>query len=303
MTYFFPQFTHLFTCWCKLGVFVFKIPFSFSFKCNKNPGLSLILCVLKFDQFFSFLKWSFLPSITSLFWFTQTCKCISNKSVSTLSSRYSLVWMHSTVGLFQPSWLILSASRTPNTAAFAIPPLSHPMVPLFMWPLWPVLCDSTARGPRAQVAMTMTLEGLSQPRTHTSTDTLAYTLRQGRRSIFYYTEGSVGGWGGGGVGGRWELHCSELTAETPGKLERGWVCFSESVCLREHRRLHLSLDSRPRKFLGFSLSGTCPKCTQCAAKWPVSGVLISHSTVHNLFDFWSMWAIRASFKIDDPCGI
>lgn len=37
---------------------------------------------------------------------------------------------------------------------------------------------------------------VSRTHTHTSTDTLAYTLRQGRRSIFYYTEGSVGGVGG-----------------------------------------------------------------------------------------------------------
>lgn len=103
------------------------------------------------------------------------------------------------------------------------PPAVPLLVPLSMWPPWPVLCDSTARGPHAQVAMAMTLEGLSQSATHTRTHSLAYTLRQGRRSIFYYTEGSVGGWVG-----RWELHCSELTAETRGKLERGWVCFSVS---------------------------------------------------------------------------
>lgn len=53
--------------------------------------------------------------------------------------------------------------------------------------------------------------------THTRLHTAA------RRTIDILLYG--GGWG---WVGRWELHCSELTAETQGKLERGWVCLSVS---------------------------------------------------------------------------
>lgn len=136
-------------------------------------------------------------------------------------------------------------------------PLS--LVPLFMWPPWPVLCDSTARGPRAQVAMAMTLEGLSQSATHARTHSLAYTLRQGRRSIFYYTEGSVGGVGGAmRVALQW-AHCRD-TGEI---RERVSVFLSQwqRVCARvcvwgSAGDCYLSLDCCPANFLGPSLTRT-----------------------------------------------
>lgn len=151
-------------------------------KCNENPGLALILCVLMFFSLNDSLK-----------------PVDASGRVSTFFSRYGLVWMPSAVGL---SWLILSASRMPNTAAFANPlwpPCGPPSCPPFH--VTPVTCalwqhsertpcsgchDNDLGGPQSA----------AHTHTHTSTDTLAYTLRQGRRSIFYYTEGSVGGVGG-----------------------------------------------------------------------------------------------------------
>lgn len=116
----------------------------------------------------------------------------------TFSLYSGLLWIHGGIRPFQSSWFLFSISSTPNTAALANPLSSlhgPPLVPLFfMWPLWPVLCDSTARGPHAQVAMAMTLKGPSQKHTHThsSIDTLAYTLRQRRAiDILLY-----GGWRG-----------------------------------------------------------------------------------------------------------
>lgn len=93
-----------------------------------------------------------------------------------------------------------------------------------MWPLWPVHCDRAARGPLAQVAMAMTLEGLSQ--THWSTGTLAHTLRQGERSIFYYTEEGVGG--AARVAVQW-AHCRDT-----GEISEGGecVCQWQKMCMR-----------------------------------------------------------------------
>lgn len=180
----------------------------------------------------------------TLAWHWYACWCFSflNDSlkpvdasgrVSTFSSHYGLVWMHSAVGL---SWLILSASRMPNTAAFANPlwpPCSPPSCPPFH--VTPVTCalwqhsertpcsgchDNDLGGPQSA----------AHTHTHVHRHTRLHTAARKAIDILLYGGECWGGWVG-----RWELHCSELTAETPGKLERGWVCFSvsdrKSVCV------------------------------------------------------------------------
>lgn len=128
-----------------------------------------------------------------------------------------------------------------------------PLVPLFTWPLWPcALWQHSERTPCSGCHS----DDLGGPQsdTHSSTGALAYTLRQRQAiDILLYV-----GWRGAGWGG--ESHCSELTAETRGKLERGWererVCQGEwqkvgaRVCLCVYACVHLSLGSEtiPQSF-------------------------------------------------------
>lgn len=120
-------------------------------------------------------------------------------------------------------------SATPNSAAHA-PPLHS--APFFTWPLRPSVLWQRSDRTLCPGCHDNDL-GRLQSEARWSTDTLAYTLRQGKRSIFYYTEG---GWVGQG-----ELHCSELTAETREITEGGecvlsvsdtkWACVC--MCVRD----------------------------------------------------------------------
>lgn len=152
-----------------------------------------------------------------------------------------------------PLWIISSTFRVHKAMQHspAPPTAVPPPVPFSAWPLWPVLCDSTVSGPHVQVAMAMTLEGLSRSATHTHT----HCGKEGDRYSII-RRGVLGG-----RVERWELHCSELTAETRGKLERGWVCFSLSdrkcvqdrdcVCLRERQRRLFVIWLLSHKLFGF----------------------------------------------------
>lgn len=220
---------------------------------------------------------------------------------------------HSAVGPFQPSWIILSTSLTHQTMQHSPAPLRPPCRPLSLVPL---SCD-----PRDLCSVTAQREdpvrrlpwqwpwraSVSQSATHarTHTHSLAYTLRQGRRSIFYYTEGSVGGVGGAmRVALQW-AHCRH-TGEIRERLSvflSQWQKVCVCVCLRERRRLLFVIGPLSRKLFGSFTHEDVLNAHYRAAKRPFRRALMSHSTVHNSLDFWSMWAIRASFKIDDPCGI
>lgn len=114
--------------------------------------------------------------------------------VCTFSCYSVWVWIHGGIVQVQPLWLLVSIWNTIHCSAHQPPscPPTVPLVPLFMWPPWPVLCDSIVRRPHAQVAMAMTLEALvrhtHRPQTHSLTH-----CGKGKRSIFYYTEGGNGG--------------------------------------------------------------------------------------------------------------
>lgn len=122
--------------------------------------------------------------------------------VSTFSSRYGLVWMHNTVGLFQPSWLILSASHTPNTAAFAIPlwpPYGPPSCPPFH--VTPVTCALWQHSERTPCSGCHDNDlGGPQSAAHTHTHVHRHTrlhtaARKAIDILLYGGESWGGGWG------------------------------------------------------------------------------------------------------------
>lgn len=166
------------------------------------------------------------------------------------SSVYFLIiplWIHSGRGQLQLSWLLFSTSTTlphqapQHSSTPSCPPTIPLLSPFFMWPLWPVLCDSTARGPHAQVAKAMTLEGPSQTHTYTHTLTLVHRhtrLHTAAKASDRYSiiRRVARGWGGRGREGarrvalQW-AHCRD-TGEIRERV-RVWVCLSGRVTERE----------------------------------------------------------------------
>lgn len=84
------------------------------------------------------------------------------------------------------------------------------------------------------------------------------------------------------------------------------ACSRENVCVvfegaPETAICHWTVV--PQTFRVLHSRGLVLNAHNHAAGRPFRRALIPHSSVHNSVDFWSMWAIRPSFKIDDPCGI
>lgn len=178
-----------------------------------------------------------------------------------------LLWIHRGTGQFQSSWLLFSICSTLNTAALTNPLLSPLLSPFSRDPC--DLCSVTAQREHPMLRLPWRWPWRAPVR-HTHTQ--AYTLRQkanDRYSIIRRVARRERG----------ESHCSELTAETRGKLERGvrvtgkWACMCASVCMYEQQMLYLSLDggrAAPEKFLCHLLKGACPKFLLEVAKWPLT---------------------------------
>lgn len=184
------------------------------------------------------------------------------------------IWIHSGIGQFQPLWLLFSISSTPNTTALTnplLPPhMVPPLVPLFMWPLWPVLSKRTPYsgchgndlgGPPVRHTLV---------HRHTRLHTAAKA--SDRYSIIRRVA-----WGGERrVALQW-AHCRD-TGEI---RERECVCQWERqkvgvhasvyVCMsRRHCICHCTVVEQCQKvFVFVSLKGTCSKCSQDVAKWPL----------------------------------
>lgn len=134
-----------------------------------------------------------------------------------------------------PQWIILSTFCIHQAMQYSPAPLKapHPFCPPSRPPfhVTPVTCALWQHSERTPCAGCHGSDlGGPQSVRHTHTHTLTGLHTAARKAIDILLYGGEC-WRGRG---RWELHCSELTAETRGKLERGWVCLSVSdrKCVR-----------------------------------------------------------------------